>query len=83
MFSGGFKEVIESTVRMPEDDPDAFDLFMEWIYAGRLNPPDVDKHTPKSGPEPCQVILLRGEDLRRRLDGLYHFFGHVQLRQIP
>lgn len=49
-MSGGFKEAIENTVRMPEDDPDAFNLFVEWLYMGRLQPVNIDKHTTTGGP---------------------------------
>jgi hypothetical protein len=50
MFAGGFNEVVESTVWMSEDDPDAFNLFLEWLYAGRLSPPNMANDTLKSGP---------------------------------
>ena len=50
MFSGDFKEVIESAVRMPEDDADAFDLFVQWLYSGRLEYPDMALNTSTSGP---------------------------------
>ena len=50
MFSSGFKEVIDSTIRMPEDDPDVFDMFVQWVYERRLDTADMTKHTPKSGP---------------------------------
>jgi len=50
MFSSDFKEVVESTVRMPEDDPDVFNLFVQWLYAARLCVPDMTKNTATSGP---------------------------------
>lgn len=37
MFNGGFKEAVEQAATLPVDDPDAFDLFLEWIYTGRLS----------------------------------------------
>src|SRR5450756_2353201 len=50
MLSGGYKEMIEQTVRLPEDDADAFSLFMEWLYLGHLSPVKLDHHTTTSGP---------------------------------
>jgi hypothetical protein len=35
---------------MPEDDPDVFSLFLEWLYLGHLQPVIIDKHTKTSGP---------------------------------
>ncbi|PQE11709.1 BTB POZ domain-containing protein [Rutstroemia sp. NJR-2017a WRK4] len=31
-FRGGFKEVADGVVHLPDQDPDAFGLFVEWIY---------------------------------------------------
>lgn len=36
MFSGGFKEAQEQAATLPEDDIDAFALFVKWLYAGEL-----------------------------------------------
>jgi hypothetical protein len=32
MFTSGFKEGSENTARFPEDDPDSFDMLVDWIY---------------------------------------------------
>ena len=36
MFNGGFKESSERCAELPEDDPEAFNLFVEWLYTDRL-----------------------------------------------
>ncbi|KAK0118545.1 hypothetical protein ONS95_007433 [Cadophora gregata] len=36
MFNSGFKEGINNSANLPEDDPDAFDVLLEWIYTGSL-----------------------------------------------
>lgn len=38
MFNGGFKEAQEQYANLPDDDPDAFGLFLEWLYVGRIPP---------------------------------------------
>ncbi|KAB8303507.1 hypothetical protein EYC80_004919 [Monilinia laxa] len=35
-FDGRLKEVIESKMFLPEDDPDTFEIFVNWMYAGNL-----------------------------------------------
>ncbi|KUJ10645.1 uncharacterized protein LY89DRAFT_595908 [Mollisia scopiformis] len=32
MFSSGFKEAVERKAYLPEDSPEAFHLFLEWLY---------------------------------------------------
>jgi len=32
MFNGSFKECTENSVKLPEDDPDAFDMLINWVY---------------------------------------------------
>lgn len=36
MFRGGFREAEERKAHLPEDDPDVFGLFVEWLYRERL-----------------------------------------------
>ncbi len=36
MFNSGFKESTDSMATLPEDDPKAFDVLLEWVYAGAL-----------------------------------------------
>jgi hypothetical protein len=38
MFKSGFSETTTSTAYLPEDDPDVFSLFLEWVYGHRLTP---------------------------------------------
>lgn len=38
-FNSGFRESIEDRLTLPEDDPQAFELFVRWMYARALNPP--------------------------------------------
>ncbi|PQE12675.1 BTB POZ domain-containing protein [Rutstroemia sp. NJR-2017a BBW] len=35
-FRGRFKEAEDGVMHLPEEDPDAFGLFVEWIYQARL-----------------------------------------------
>lgn len=35
-LNGGFNEAITSTVELDEDHPQAFQLFVHWLYAGRF-----------------------------------------------
>ncbi|KAI9797577.1 MAG: hypothetical protein M1835_007841 [Candelina submexicana] len=38
-FSGDFKESEERALYLPDDDPTAFELFIHWLYTGRLDEP--------------------------------------------
>ncbi|KAE8449973.1 hypothetical protein EG329_007112 [Mollisiaceae sp. DMI_Dod_QoI] len=40
MFQGEFKEAAEHELQLPEDDPDAFLLFAQWLYSDALPPID-------------------------------------------
>lgn len=46
MLTGGYKETQDQEASLEEDDPDAFDLFVQWLYKDRLLPIDVSKQTP-------------------------------------
>ncbi|TGO12207.1 hypothetical protein BTUL_0092g00070 [Botrytis tulipae] len=35
-FNGKFKEGIENKMYLPEDDPEIFDIFVNWMYSGHL-----------------------------------------------
>ncbi|KAL8868402.1 MAG: hypothetical protein Q9198_008190 [Flavoplaca austrocitrina] len=35
-FNGNFAESATNTVSLVEDDPDAFELFVQWLYSGQL-----------------------------------------------
>ena len=37
-FNGGFKESADDTLALPEDDPQAFELFVRWLYGKALSP---------------------------------------------
>lgn len=37
-FNSGFKESIEGQISMPEDDPQAFECFVRWLYIRTLVP---------------------------------------------
>jgi len=34
MLDGGFKETREGVAELPVDDPNAFALFVQWVYGG-------------------------------------------------
>lgn len=40
-FNSGFKESVEGKISMPEDDPQAFELFVRWLYIRTLVPQAV------------------------------------------
>lgn len=41
MFNGGFTEAASKSAELPEDDPDAFDSFLIWLYHDRLTEVDL------------------------------------------
>lgn len=47
MFTGPFKEASDNSAHFPEDDIDAWELLVQWLYQGRLTPlilsPNRDK----------------------------------------
>jgi hypothetical protein len=50
MFRTGFQEALNKSAELPEDDPQAFDCFLRWLYAGTLPLIDMAKSFPTSGP---------------------------------
>jgi hypothetical protein len=36
MFNGGFKEATTKSATFPDDDPEAFEKLIEWLYTGRF-----------------------------------------------
>jgi hypothetical protein len=49
MFGNGFKETVEKSAELPEDDPQAFDCFLHWLYVGTLSSINMAKSFPTSG----------------------------------
>lgn len=39
MFTSGFLEGTNQTATLPDDSPDAFDLFVQWVYRGTIDIP--------------------------------------------
>ena len=37
MFGDGFKETMEKSAELPDDDPQAFDCFLHWLYVGTID----------------------------------------------
>ncbi|KAL8715991.1 MAG: hypothetical protein Q9220_000658 [cf. Caloplaca sp. 1 TL-2023] len=35
-FNGSFSEAATKSIELPEDDPDAFRLFVQWLYTGKF-----------------------------------------------
>lgn len=58
MFNGGFLETTEQAAKLPEDDPDAFGLFLGWLYVGRLTPMPPTDDAPKRIEVTAQHIKL-------------------------
>lgn len=38
-FNSGFKETFDDQLTLPEDDPQAFELFVRWLYTRAMSPP--------------------------------------------
>jgi hypothetical protein len=38
MFDGRFKEALNGSAEFPNNDPDAWELLIEWVYEGDLPP---------------------------------------------
>ena len=45
MFNGSFKEAETQQASLPEDDPEAFSIFLEWLYSGSILPPGKDDNS--------------------------------------
>jgi hypothetical protein len=43
-FTGGFQEAQENSMHLPEDDPNAFSLFIDWIYRSKIPARYSKKH---------------------------------------
>ncbi|KAF7900957.1 hypothetical protein EAF00_003178 [Botryotinia globosa] len=41
MFNGGFIEAKENSAKFPEDDPQSFDILIEWVYSGYVRSYEV------------------------------------------
>jgi hypothetical protein len=37
MFSSVFQEGLTQSAKLPENDPDTFDLFIDWLYQARIS----------------------------------------------
>jgi hypothetical protein len=49
MFNGGFEETKSQTATLPVDDPEAFELFVSWVYLNTVEcPRNMDKESPIS-----------------------------------
>lgn len=46
MFNGGFQEATKQAATLPEDNPEVFDLLLEWVYTGRLSPVSSTNDAP-------------------------------------
>lgn len=44
LFESTFKEGAEQAETLPEDDPNAFVLFVQWLYRDGLTPLDIQKY---------------------------------------
>jgi hypothetical protein len=49
MFNGGFEEAKSGTATLPSDDPEAFELFVSWVYLDKIElPRNMDTESPIS-----------------------------------
>jgi hypothetical protein len=55
----GFKEGTEKEIYLPEDEPDAFDLFIQWLYNSRLDCKAfcVEGKSSAEIHEPCWTLM--------------------------
>lgn len=44
-FNSGFKETLDDQLTLPEDDPQAFELFVRWLYTRAMSPPSTNAAT--------------------------------------
>lgn len=47
-LNGAFKEGVECKVTLPEDDPDVFEQFLQWIYTKAYNISPITDTSPKN-----------------------------------
>jgi len=50
VFKGGFTEGLKQSAEFPEDDPEAFDTFIQWLYDDKLDEIEIDKENPWTEP---------------------------------
>ncbi|KAI8633281.1 hypothetical protein F5Y19DRAFT_417325 [Xylariaceae sp. FL1651] len=61
-ISNGFKESMTRVIDLPDDDPDIFKLFLQFLYTGNYD----DGVIPTYG-KPSSVALMRPEEVTRML----------------
>jgi len=49
VFRGGFKEGVEQSAELPEDDPAVFSLIMVCLYKDQISPLDTNKNDAEGG----------------------------------
>lgn len=57
MFNSEFIEAHEGKTTLPEEDEDAFILFVEWVYSGHFTAFDITHHVPDGGPFLARILL--------------------------
>lgn len=54
--NGNFVEAAEGTVRLPDDEPETFELLLQWLYMGRVGDPKATK--PLSWHESAYLYVI-------------------------
>jgi hypothetical protein len=71
MFTGAFKEASSNEAHFPEDDIDAWELLVQWLYQGRLTPLILSPNRDKT-----EIVAL---EKRVKLYCLAETYGITQL----
>ncbi|KAF7893301.1 uncharacterized protein EAF02_000839 [Botrytis sinoallii] len=64
--AGGFQESHSSCMDMPEDDPEAFELFVHWLYRG-----EVRRATKLTDIDQFLKLYVFSEKFQEQLDGVW------------
>jgi hypothetical protein len=61
MFNGGFSEAGKKSAELPDDDPKAFDSFLQWVYRDQVAKVDLAAdlaNASTEGGQLCDAIML-------------------------
>ena len=50
MFKSGFMEGLKKSTDLPEDDPETFETFIQWLYDDELDDIEIDRESQWSEP---------------------------------
>ena len=83
MFESTFKESVEQAATLPEDDPNAFVLFVQWLYRDNLTFSISESTThPKTTSSLTASVLLSREDLPVKPYGPHDDDPFLELQEV-